>query len=401
MTRTAERTAGSAAKPRTKIRRTPEQTVRTKKKGQNFYNYGLLLSVLILTGFGLLMLYSASGFNADKAMAQFIQQGRYDLAGAGIMVAISVFFDYHWLRKLGKFGYWTVFGLVIISMIFGISSHGSSRWMKLFGSSFQPSEFMKFLVIVQIANAIDLNEGGKKRMAPFAIFLIGAIPALIIARNNLSTSLIILAVSFGLLFISCKNNSYFLMAALLAALLYVFALPIARMLSGLHIFKEYQLRRIFYWKEPVRYPDKAFQTLQGLYAIGSGGFVGKGLGESVQKFLIPEAKNDMIFSIICEELGAVGAMFVLIIYAIIVWQIYDIAKNAKDLFGSLLAAGVMLHVAVQVIFNIGVSTNLFPNTGVSLPFISSGGSSVVSLMIEMGFCLNVSRQITLEDTDEG
>lgn len=169
-------------------------------------------------------------------------------------------------------------------------------------------------------------------------------------------------------------------------------------LEKIGLLQPYQLERIHVWLDPEAYPmDGGFQVLQGLYAIGSGGLVGKGLGESIQKMgFVPEAQNDMIFSIICEELGLFGAVSVILIFLFMIYRFMLIANNAPDLFGALLVVGVMGHIAIQVILNIAVVTNTIPNTGITLPFISYGGTSVLFLMIEMGMVLSVSNQIKLE-----
>ena len=160
----------------------------------------------------------------------------------------------------------------------------------------------------------------------------------------------------------------------------------------------YQMDRIYAWFDPVAYSStNGFQTVQGLYAIGAGGLMGRGLGESVQKMgYLPEAQNDMIFSIICEELGLVGAILVMLLFILLIWRFMVIAVNTKDFFGFMLVIGIMAHIAIQVLLNVAVVTNTIPNTGVSLPFISYGGSSVLFLMVEIGIVLSVSREISLE-----
>ena len=158
------------------------------------------------------------------------------------------------------------------------------------------------------------------------------------------------------------------------------------------------MKRIDAWRHPAEYPSEtAFQTLQGLYAIGSGGLFGKGLGQSMQKLgFVPEAQNDMIFSIICEELGLFGAICVILLFLLMIWRLMVIANNAADLYGALIVSGIMAHVAIQVILNIAVVTNTIPNTGITLPFISYGGTSTSFLLAEMGLALSVSRGIRLE-----
>ena len=157
----------------------------------------------------------------------------------------------------------------------------------------------------------------------------------------------------------------------------------------------FRIRRILVWLHPEDYASgDGYQTLQALYAIGSGGIFGRGLGNSIQKLgSVPEAQNDMIFSIICEELGLFGALLVLVLFGYLLYRLFFIAQNAPDLFGSLLVTGIFIHIALQVIFNIAVVLNLMPNTGVTLPFISYGGTSIMFLMIEMGLALGVARKI--------
>ena len=164
------------------------------------------------------------------------------------------------------------------------------------------------------------------------------------------------------------------------------------------ILEGYQLERIRVWQNPEAYPqDGGWQVLQGLYAIGSGGLFGRGLGQSIQKLgFIPEAMNDMVFSIICEELGLFGALCVILLFLFMVWRFMVIANNAPDLLGALIVVGVMAHISIQVILNVAVVTNTIPNTGISLPFISYGGTSILFLMAEMGMVLGVSNRIPLE-----
>ena len=161
------------------------------------------------------------------------------------------------------------------------------------------------------------------------------------------------------------------------------------------------MRRILVWLHPEDYASgDGYQTIQALYAIGSGGFLGRGLGNSIQKLgSVPEAQNDMIFSIVCEELGILGGMIVLLLFAYLLYRLFFIAQNASDLFGSLIVSGIFIHIALQVIFNIAVVVNLMPNTGVTLPFISYGGTSILFLMAEMGLALSVARQIKFKEPE--
>ena len=163
--------------------------------------------------------------------------------------------------------------------------------------------------------------------------------------------------------------------------------------------ESYRLERLAIWRNPEKY-EKGFQTIQGLYAIGSGGLFGRGLGSSLQKLgFVPEAQNDMIYSIICEELGIFGGLIVLMLYAYLLYRLFVIAQNAPDMFGSLLVSGVFVHIALQVIMNVAVVLNIMPNTGVTLPFISYGGTSILFLMAEMGLALSVARQIKFQEPE--
>lgn len=219
-----------------------------------------------------------------------------------------------------------------------------------------------------------------------------------VISSNMSSALIILAIAFVMIFVAYPKYKFFVVLAGLGvggvAALYNWLLGIAH--QGMT--ENFRMNRLLMWIQPENYSSGiGYQTVQGLYAIGSGGLFGKGLGKSLQKLgFIPESQNDMIFSIICEELGLFGAMCIILVFALMLWRIIHIAQNAPDLFGTMLAAGVFAHVAVQVVLNIAVVTNFIPNTGVSLPFISYGGTASFFLLLEMGIVLNISSKIRLE-----
>ena len=202
----------------------------------------------------------------------------------------------------------------------------------------------------------------------------------LVGASNLSTAIIILGIGVVLIFVASPKYAQFIgMAGLGISFMGVFL-----------ALESYRLERLAIWRNPEKF-EKGYQTLQGLYAIGSGGLFGTGLGNSVQKLgFVPEAQNDMIFSIICEELGLVGASFIVLLFLLLIWRFFLVATHCRDLFGSLIAAGAMAHMMIQVILNIAVVTNTIPNTGITLPFISYGGTSVMFLLIEMGLVLNVS-----------
>ena len=376
-----------------------------KHKPRRFYDYSLLFTIIFLTAFGLVMIYSSSYYSAqlsqDGNSAYFlIRQGQIAAAGFVFMLFISKL-DYHWFCKFAGLAYVLSYVTMFLTMFtpLGIEANGKKRWLGIGGASFQPTELVKISLIMVLAVVISrLGLGiNRKKSAGFVIAL--ALPlALMVTANNLSSGIIICGIVFIMLFVACKIRWPFAACVAAGLLLLIFAPQLAEGMEMLHILKPYQVERIMVWRNPELFPqDGGFQTLQGLYAIGSGGLFGRGLGESIQKLgLIPEAHNDMVFSIICEELGLFGAVSVILIFLFMIYRFMLIAGNAPDLLGALLVVGVMAHIAIQVILNIAVVTNVMPNTGVTLPFISYGGTSVLFLMMEMGIVLSVSNRIKLE-----
>ena len=213
--------------------------------------------------------------------------------------------------------------------------------------------------------------------------------------DNLSTAIIVMGISIIMIFIVHRKTKIFFAAAgggLAAILVGVKILGMVLTTS-----KSFRMRRVLVWLNPENYASEGgYQIMQALYAIGSGGFFGKGLGNSAQKTIIPEVQNDMILSIICEELGVFGAILVLTLFGLLLYRLLFIAQNAPDLYGSLIVTGIFAHMALQVFLNVGVVTNLIPTTGITLPFISYGGTAILFLSIEMGIALSVSKQIKIE-----
>ena len=363
-----------------------------KRRVKRFYDISLVVMVFSITLFGLLMLYSASSYMAEKdnlgEMFYMKRQAEFALVGFAAMLLISRFFNYHWFAKLNMMIYAIAFVAVIATGMIGVASHGSNRWIVLFGVRFQPSELMKPAIIILFATL--LTHKGRKIDGAVPMLKVAAwalVPAGIIAYTNLSTAMIVVGIAVFMLFVAVRSYKYHLILLLGGIGAYLGAYPLSLLLQKMKVLHGYQITRILAWKDP----------LQGLYAIGSGGIFGRGLGESIQKFIMPESQNDMIFTIICEELGFVGGLGLMLVYALILFRLYEIAKNAGDLFGSLLVIGVMAHIALQAILNIAVATNSIPNTGITLPFISYGGTSLVILLAEIGICLNVSYQTILEE----
>ena len=375
-----------------------------KKRPRRFYDYSLLFTIIFLTVFGLIMIYSSSYYNAQvngqPPSYYMVRQAQIAFAGFVMMLVISKM-NYHFFAKF------TIPAIVVsyVCMLLvnftslGIEVNGKKRWLGTRSLRIQPAELVKVTVILVLA--VIITKLGKKinewRVWGMLAALIGPL-ALLVTANNLSSGIIIVGIGFVMMFVACKRKWPFVLTAALIAAVILFAEPVALALEQVGILHEYQLERILVWKEPEAYAqDGGFQVLQGLYAIGSGGLLGKGLGQSIQKLsFLPEPQNDMIFAIICEELGLFGAVSVILIFLFMLYRFMVIAGNAPDLFGALLVVGVMAHIAIQVVLNIAVVTNVIPNTGITLPFISYGGTSVLFLMIEMGMVLSVSNQIRLE-----
>jgi len=361
-----------------------------REKPVKYFDYSLLFIIIFLVCFGLVMLYSVSSYNGEVNFndAAYYLKKQLFATGLGILAMYIISkIDYHVWFHFGSLAYLMSLGLCIAVIFAGRSINGSKRWIFIGPLSFQPSDFAKLAVIIFLSVLISKMP---KKMADFKniikVILI-VIPLIgVIAVNNLSTAIIILGIAVILIFVSSPKYMQFIM---MGGLGICFG-------SAFILFESYRAQRIKIWLHPEKY-DKGYQTLQGLYAIGSGGLFGKGLGESMQKLgFVPEAQNDMIFSIICEELGMFGAVCIILLFLMMIWRFMVIANNAKDLFGSLLVTGIMTHVALQVILNIAVVTNTIPNTGITLPFISYGGTSILFLLSEMGIVLSVSRGIHLE-----
>ena len=371
-----------------------------KKKPHRFYDYSLLLSVVFLTIFGLIMIYSASSYRAQLMLgdaAYFVKRQGMIAAGSAVVMLFISKMDYHWFAKFTWLGYFTSLACMIATMLFGVESHGKKRWLQIGPIQFQPTELVKislilFLAVVISRMGLKINEFRNVR----AIIIWCGVPALLITENNLSSGIITCGIVFVVLFVACKIKWPFFACAGAGIGLIAVSPYIGKALVAVRLLKPYQLDRITAWVDPTA-TDTGYQTLQGLYAIGSGGFFGRGLGQSLQKLgFVPEPQNDLIFSIICEELGLFGATLLILMFMFMIYRFMVIASNAPDLMGSLLVVGVMAHIGIQVILNIAVVTNTIPNTGVTLPFISYGGTSVLFLMLEMGMVLSVSNQIKLE-----
>ena len=348
------------------------------------YDDTLLVTVLVLVIAGLVLLTSISAYNGNvKFHDSFYYLKKQGFAtGLGLVgMAVVSRIDYHRWIPLAVPGYLLSILLGVAVLLFGVEYNGYKRWLSLCQVSFQPSEFAKVAVIVFLSWLIEKNIKKMGKFKSIVLTMLTILPIVgLVGASNLSTAIIILGIGAVLIFTaSPKYLQFFWMIAGGAGFMTIFL-----------ALESYRLERIAIWRNPEKY-EKGYQTLQGLYAIGSGGLFGRGLGNSVQKLgFLPEAQNDMIFSIICEELGLVGAGILIGVFLILIWRFFVIAAKAEDLTGALIATGAMAHMMIQIILNIAVVTNSIPNTGITLPFISYGGTSVVFLLLEMGLVLSVS-----------
>lgn len=372
-----------------------------------FFDYELLLIILFLMCFGLIMLYSVSAYSAQNDfkndMYYFSKQAIVGVISFAWMFFVSKI-DYH---VYGAFSF-EIYVLAMIMMALvqtplGVEAYGARRWIQLPGNmTLQPSEITKIAVILFIS--YELCRLGKKaitREGTIRVIMFGAIAAagVLFLTDNLSTAIIVMAITCILYFvIHPKLKPFIQIVAVGAAVIAVGVMALA-VVVGNSTSENFRIRRILTWLDPENNADTGgFQVMQGLYAIGSGGFFGKGLGNSTQKLgVIPEVQNDMILTVICEELGVFGVIVILVLFAFMLYRLMFVAQNAPDLYGSLIVTGVFGHIALQVILNICVVTNMIPTTGVTLPFFSYGGTSVLFLMTEMGIALGVSRKIKIKE----
>lgn len=378
-----------------------------KKQGDKkfqYFDYSLLTIVIFLVCFGLVMLYSTSFYSAQikfgDGMYYFKRQA---IISAGSIVAMMIVskVDYHWYAHFAKIAYWVSFVLMALVLTpLGVEAYGARRWIQLpFGQTMQPAEMTKLAIIIFIPLLVcKAGKHVKSYEVLFRIFLWGAAAAagVFILTDNLSTAIIVMGMVCVMLFVAHPKTAPFV--GLAGAGVALIAIAIKIIDASMDTSSDFRLRRILAWLHPEQYSDDGgFQVMQGLYAIGSGGFFGKGLGNSAQKMIIPEAQNDMILSIICEELGVFGIIIMLTLFGMLLYRLMFIAQNAPDLYGALIVTGIFAHIAIQVVFNIAVVLNLFPTTGITLPFISYGGTSILFLMAEMGLALGVSRRIQMEE----
>ncbi len=347
-------------------------------------DFGLLVTVMLLVIIGLIILYSTSAYNGKVKFDDSFYYVKKQLFATSLGLALMYVManiDYRVWQRFALPAYLIAILLSIAVLLFGDEYNGSKRWLSFGPFSFQPSEFAKIAVILFLANLIVKRGKKMKKMRELLFIMCTILPIVgLVGASNLSTAIIILGIGIVLVFVASPLYAQFIWLGVSGA----------GFLTIFLALESYRLERLAIWRNPEKY-EKGYQTIQGLYAIGSGGLFGKGFGSSIQKLgFVPEAQNDMIFSIVCEEWGLVGASILILLFLILIWRFFVIAVRASDLLGSLIATGAMAHMMIQVILNIAVVTNTIPNTGITLPFVSYGGTSVMFLLLEMGLVLNVS-----------
>lgn len=373
------------------------------KKNRLFLNGKLditfLSFVLVLLTVGLVMLFSASyaySYEYYNNSYKFIlKQAMFGAGGVVLMLIISRI-DYHFLRKFS----WIVYAITLAMLIAllamppMVSGMDVKRWMIIGPLNFQPSEIAKFAIILLFSNLIAANykQMGNIKFVALLLSLLGITCILVALEPHLSATILIFVIGITIMVIGGLKLRYIIGGAIVGA--GGIALLIATKVIS------YGSDRIKYWLDPwLDAKGKGFQTIQSLLAIGSGGILGRGIGQSRQKYLwVPEPHNDFIFSIVCEELGLIGALLIILLFALLIWRGFTIAMRAPDKFGSFLAIGLTFQVGLQAMLNIWVVTNTIPNTGISLPFFSYGGTSLIILLAEMGIVLSVSRTANIEKT---
>ena len=401
--------------PRAPQREAPPQERERKRRPVRYKLFSLgagldmplLIFILVLLAIGLVMLFSASYaysyYYYGNSYFFISRQAAFAVFGVVAMLVISTF-DYHHFHKLSV----VVFGIAVFLLVFLLVCRyahiesiappegDATRWLDFGIVSFQPSEIAKFGLIVLFAHMISQN---LDRMGTFRygvvpyVGIMGLVAALIFLESHLSATLIILMLGAILMFVGGTKPRWFVIGGIVLAV----GLVLLLLTKG-----GYQMSRITIWLDPFSTElsrDATHQTRQSLYAIGSGGLLGVGLGQSRQKYLyLPEPQNDFIFAIVCEELGMVGALVIIVLFALLIWRGVYISIHAKDKFGMLLGLGITFQVGLQAVLNICVVTNTIPNTGISLPFFSYGGTALLMLLGEMGILLNISRSSNIEKT---
>lgn len=347
--------------------------------------------VIFLSSFGCLMVYSASYYSAQYHFGNqyffLFKQIMGVVLGIAAMTFFA-FFDYHLLKK---YKWWIVIGtFIFLILVFvpgiGVESYGAKRWVSFLGFSIQPSEIAKFALVIFTASYLSDNADKIKTFKGLLpVLIVGGIMCLLVMiEPSMSVTMCIALVTLFMLIIGGMSKKHTLM----------FSLPASALVPLLIVLEPYRLKRLMAFIDPWASPQgEGFQLIQSLYSLGDGGLFGVGLFNSRQKFLfLPFAESDFILSIIGEEIGFVGTTLLLFCFFILSYKLIKIGLNAKDRFGSMLACGIAFIISIQTLLNVAVVTGSIPPTGLPLPFISSGGTSIMVFMAGIGICLNILRQ---------
>ncbi len=362
-----------------------------KHHDTNSMDYSLLVIILMLLAFGLVMVFSASSANAHYQFgdATYFFKRQLIWAAVGIVVMLMVSkFPYKNLERYANLLFTVSIVALLLVFVLGVEVNGAKRWIGIGSFTFQPSEFVKITLIMFLAKSLTDNPHRVESLFDGFIRYIGIIvivAGIVLLQPHMSGAMVIAISACIVLFAAGFKIRYFAVSVM-------GALPL---MMTLIMTSDYRRKRFTSFLDPFKDKmDESWQIVQSLYAIASGGLYGMGLGQSRQKFLyIPEPQNDFIFAVICEELGFLGAIFVMFLFALLIWKGIMIARKAPDEFSCLTATGITALIAVQVLMNIAVVTSSMPVTGVTLPFFSYGGTSLVILLIGMGILLNISRYV--------
>lgn len=380
-----------------------------ENKNKIYFDFTYLFIVIFFLAFGLVMIYSTSYYSATLNQGDGFYYLRKQListfVGLGMMLFTFVF-PYRFYKELALIAYVASAACVLLTLSpLGWGANGAVRWIKIGGLSLQVAEIVKVGVIIFVASI--LTKMSKQARRSWMACLVTLVPTgflcalIFFLTNDFSSAFIIAGIAFMMLLLSAPANYKPMIIFIVVAIVGVLAVVMIINGWGSSIWG-FRGERILAWRDPEKYIDgKGFQPLQAMYGIGSGGIFGKGLGKSIQKLgTLPEAQNDMIFSVICEEIGIFGGMAILLMFAMLLWRLVDIASYTGDYFGNMLITGVFSHIALQVLLNVAVVTGVVPNTGISLPFISYGGSSVMFLLAEIGITMNVAANIDFTSAAE-
>lgn len=395
---------------------TTNLTKKRKKNKQVTPDFILLGIIILIVAFGIIMVYSASFYYCtNKGWSPIFfakKQLMLGLVGIVAMLFITYKFDYHICtnRTLVRAFYYISLVLAISVKFIGIEANGAKRWIQIGPIQIQPSEFVKLAVVLMVTSYIIRNRSHMNKLGTrIKAWLIVVIPTLVVTvlGSNLSSGIVIFGIGTVIIFSASPKIWYYFLAIIAGVLLIVGVRQLA-----IHtpkgkdpnipvvnkILKGYRLDRVRAWIDPFSDPqDDGYQAIQALYAVGSGGVFGKGLAQGVQKMgFLPEPYNDIIFAVICEELGLVGALLLMLAYGVIVMRGMAIAMRAPDYTGAFIAVGISSMVGIQAIINVAVNTNTIPTTGMQLPLVSYGGTALVVLLATLGILMNISRYASVE-----